>query len=99
MLQHIGETVEEDFYLMLPPSTSDAEYTLQAFSACFPSSFSPFAKFGMPITDIHHPVPTYAGRLKRGVNRSFERMKAGKIVERFNVNDDPDKRLCRYHRN
>ena len=63
----------------------EAEYTLEAFVACFPSDFSPEKKFGLPMTDIHRPVPLYEKRLKKGVNRFFDRLKVGEIVERFNV--------------
>ena len=83
MLQHLAENVEEDFYFMVPDAQD--EFVLQGFVACFPQGLLPSAKVGMSVSEIHKPVPGYEGRLKKGVNRCFERMERGQSVGRLNV--------------
>lgn len=83
MLRHLAENVEEDFYFMVPDAQD--EFVLQGFVACFPQGLLPSAKVGMSVTEIHKPVPGYEGRLKKGVNRCFERMERGQSVGRLNV--------------
>ena len=83
MLRHLAENVEEDFYFMVPDAQH--EFVLQGFVACFPQGLLPSAKVGMSVSEIHKPVPGYEGRLKKGVNRCFERMERGQSVGRLNV--------------
>ena len=83
MLRHLAENVEEDFYFMVPDAQK--EFVLQGFVACFPQGLLPSAKVGMSVSEIHKPVPGYEGRLKKGVNRCFERMDRGQSVGRLNV--------------
>ena len=83
MLRHLGENVEEDFYFMIPDAQD--EFVLQGFVACFPQGFIPSARVGMSVSEIHKPVPGYEGRLKKGVNRCFERLERGQSVGRLNV--------------
>lgn len=83
MLRHLAENVEEDFYFMVP--NAQDEFVLQGFVACFPQGLLPSAKVGMSVSEIHKPVPGYEGRLKKGVNRCFERMERGQSVGRLNV--------------
>lgn len=83
MLRHLAQNVEEDFYFMVPDAQD--EFVLQGFIACFPQGLLPSAKVGMSVSDIHKPVPGYEGRLKKGVNRCFERMERGQSVGRLNV--------------
>lgn len=83
MLRHLGENVEEDFVFMVPNPHS--EFVLEGFVACFPQGFLPAAKLGMSVSEIHKPVPGYEGRLKKGVNRCFERMERGQSIGRLNV--------------
>lgn len=83
MLRHLAQNVEEDFYLMVPDAQK--EFVLQGFVACFPQGLLPSAKVGMSVSEIHKPVPGYEGRLKKGVNRCFERMERGQSVARLNV--------------
>ncbi|MCJ1453107.1 hypothetical protein MMC28_003452 [Mycoblastus sanguinarius] len=82
MLRHLAENVEEDFYFMVPNAL--AEFELQGFVSCFPQGLLPAAKVGMSVAQIHEPVPGYEGRLKKGVNRCFERMAPGQSVGRLN---------------
>lgn len=83
MLRHLAENVEEDFYFMVPDAQD--EFVLRGFVACFPQGLLPSAKVGMSVSDIHKPIPGYEGRLKKGVNRCFERMERGQSVGRLNV--------------
>ena len=83
MLRHLAENVEEDFYFMVPDAQK--EFVLQGFVACFPQGLLPSAKVGMSVSEIHKPIPGYEGRLKKGVNRCFERMDRGKSIARLNV--------------
>lgn len=82
MLRHLAENVEEDFYFMVPDAQD--EFVLQGFVACFPQGLLPSAKVGLSVSEIHKPVPGYEGRLKKGVNRCFERMERGQSVGRLN---------------
>ena len=75
--------MEEDFYFMVPDAQD--EFVLQGFVACFPQGFIPLARVGMSVSEIHKPVPGYEGRLKKGVNRCFERLERGQSVGRVNV--------------
>ena len=83
MLRHLAENVEEDFYFMVPDAQNG--FVLQGFVACFPQGLLPPAKVGMSVSEIHKPVPGYEGRLKKGVDRCFERMGRGQSVGRLNV--------------
>lgn len=83
MLQLLGETVEEDFYFMVPDPQK--EFILQGFVSCFPQGFVPRCRVGMSVSQIHEPVPGYEERLKNGVNRCFKRMEPGQSLSRKNV--------------
>ena len=83
MLRHLVENVEEDFFFMMPDAQE--EFVLQGFVSCFPQGFLPATRVGMSVSEIHEPVPGYEGRLKKGVNRCFERMERGQSVGRLNV--------------
>lgn len=83
MLRHLAENVEEDFWFMVP--NENGEFFLQGFAACFPQGLLPAAKVGLSVREIHAPIPGYEGRLKKGVNRCFERMGRGEFVGRLNV--------------
>ncbi len=83
-----GRLVQEDFLLMRPGADG---YTLEAASLCFPSRWRLAEKMGRPLAAIHRPVPGYADRLERPVDRFFDRLDAGRPVWRVNwsVLDDP----------
>ncbi len=83
MLRQLAENVEEDFYLMVPDAQRD--FILEGWVSCFPQGLLPASKVGMSVSEIHQPVPGYEGRLKKGVNRCFERMERGESVGRLNV--------------
>ncbi|KAF2724582.1 hypothetical protein K431DRAFT_262555 [Polychaeton citri CBS 116435] len=86
-LKTLGETVDTDFLFLLPSSTApdgSPIYHLQAFVTCFPSGFSTRQKLGLPLAQIHAPVPGYAAKLEKSMDRFFARVEVGKIVKRAN---------------
>jgi len=83
-----GRLVQEDLCLM----QRDAEgWRLTAASLCAPSRWSLAEKLGRPMAEIHAPVPLYAEKLARPVDRFFDKMTTSKSVWRVNwsVKDDP----------
>lgn len=74
--------VQEDLCLLQPGD--DGRYTLTAASLCAPSYWRLLDKVGQPLDAIHAPVPGYADRLDRPVNRFFERLKTDQPVWRGN---------------
>ncbi|KAJ5895255.1 hypothetical protein N7495_006946 [Penicillium taxi] len=82
-LRIIGETVEEDFMILMP-SSDGRGYSLQGIVACFPSSWSPKEKFGMTLREIHVPVPKYKEKLEMSLERFLGRVEPGTYVRRAN---------------
>ncbi|KAK4570173.1 hypothetical protein LTR86_002253 [Recurvomyces mirabilis] len=86
-LYTLGENIDTDFLILLPSSTAadgSPIYHLEAFVTCFPSGFSTKEKCGMPLATIHAPVPGYAAKLERSMDRFFAKLEVGKIVKRAN---------------
>ncbi|KAF2660495.1 hypothetical protein K491DRAFT_61171 [Lophiostoma macrostomum CBS 122681] len=85
-LQLIGSHVDTDFLFLLPiPSGPDeGKYRLEGFITCFPSGFDTTQKLGLKLADIHTPVPGYAQRLEKSMDRFFATLPVGKIVKRHN---------------
>ncbi|KAJ6115836.1 hypothetical protein N7523_006253 [Penicillium sp. IBT 18751x] len=87
-LEILMQTIDEDFLILLPdssPSSADQPiYKLEAYSTCFPSGFNPREKLGRRLADIHGPVPGYAEKLERSMDRFFARVEVGKYVKRVN---------------
>ena len=86
-LQILGEHVDTDFLVLLPGSKApdgSPIYHLEAFVTCFPSGFSTREKCGNPLATIHAPVPGYASKLERSMDRFFAKMECGKAVKRTN---------------
>ncbi len=67
-------------------------YRLTAASLCFPTRWALAEKLGRPMAAIHAPVPFYAEKLARPVDRFFARMKPERPVWRLNwsLTDDPE---------
>jgi hypothetical protein len=59
-------------------------YHLQAFATAFPSGFSTLSKLSLPLSAIHAPVPSYAPKLSRSMDRSFARLPLGTLARRAN---------------
>ncbi len=85
-----GRLVPEDLCVMEPGE--DGAYRLTAASLCFPSRWRLHEKLGLPLAEIHGPVPGYGEVLARPVDRFFTALADGKIVQRRNwtVHDRPD---------
>lgn len=87
-LEIAGRLVQEDFCLLrLTPEGP----ILTAAVLCFPSRWRLHEKLGRPLADIHGPVPLYADRLSKPVDRLIATLRDGKLVERINwsLADDP----------
>jgi hypothetical protein len=87
-LRILCRNVEEDFYLMCPDGEGD--WRLQGYISCFPGGFDGPSRIGMSFRDIHMPVPHYKERIANGVDKFVRRMKAGELVQRFNVSAYPN---------
>jgi hypothetical protein len=86
-LQILGENIDTEFLLLQkqPESTPTPEpYRLTAFINCFPAGFSTLSKLGLSLAAIHSPVPHYAEKLEKSMDRYFASLPVGKIVKRAN---------------
>lgn len=86
-LDTLGEHVDTDFLILLPTSKAPDGtpiYHLEAFVTCFPSGFSTREKCGNPLAAIHKPVPGYADKLEKSMDRFFAKLGVGKVVKRSN---------------
>ncbi len=80
-LATIGRLVAEDVCLMLP---GEGEMRLGGAVLCFPSRWLLAEKIGLPLTDIHAPVPVYDETLARRVARLFDNVREGRPLVRVN---------------
>lgn len=86
-LKLIGSNVDNDFLFLLPitePGEDQGKYRLEAFITCFPSGFNTRSKLSLKLADIHTPVPEYATKLEKSMDRFFATLPVGKIVKRHN---------------
>ncbi len=65
--------------------------TLTAGAVCFPTRWRLRDKIGRPLLEVHAPVPFYAEKLGRPVDRFMASVKPGHVAVRFNwsVLDNP----------
>lgn len=86
-LELAGRLVQEDLCLI---EVTAAGPVLQAAVLCAPSRWRLHEKIGRPLSDIHGPVPLYAERLARPVDRLMGHLQPGRLAERLNwsVTDD-----------
>jgi hypothetical protein len=97
-LELAGRLVQEDLCLIDP---SGAEPVLSAAILCAPSRWRLREKIGRPLAAVHGPVPLYADRLSRAVDRFMRALRPGKLAERVNwsvVDDDALFQLGGKHR-
>ena len=73
--------VQEDLCLM---RRDDAGWRLVAGVLCFPSGWSLAEKIGGDLTQIHGPVPGFAGRMVETVSRMFDRITPERPLLRWN---------------
>lgn len=82
-LMTAGRLVQEDFCLMQSPAPGEP-YHLTAASLCFPTRWRLADKLGKPMAAIHAPVPLYADRMARQVDRFLQHLRVDKPVWRMN---------------
>lgn len=87
-LELAGRLTQEDWCVLQP---GDIGPVLTAAILCFPSRWVLGEKIGKPLAEVHGPVPLYAERLARPVDRLMGQLRAGKMVRRLNWSliDDP----------
>ena len=87
-LELAGRLVQEDLCIIQVP---DETPIFTAAVLCFPSRWRLGEKIGKPLADVHGPVPVYAERLEKPVDRFMRHLKDGHIAARLNwsVLDDP----------
>lgn len=87
-LEVAGLLVQEDLCVI---QVRDGVPLFTAAVLCFPSRWSLGEKIGKPLADVHGPVPIYAEKLERPVDRFMRHLKDGHIATRLNwsVLDDP----------
>lgn len=85
-----GRLVQEDLCILQSPAPGEP-YVLTAASLCFPTRWRLADKIGKPMAAIHAPVPLYADKMTRQVDRFFQHLKVEKPVWRINWSllDDP----------
>jgi hypothetical protein len=85
-LELAGRLVQEDLCLVHPkPEGPDPDGpVLEAALLCAPSRWRLAEKIGLPLLAVHAPVPMYAERLGRPVDRFMGQLKPGRIALRMN---------------
>jgi dimethylamine monooxygenase subunit A len=85
-----GRLVQEDICLMQRDAAGET-YRLIGASLCSPARWRLADKIGRPLGAIHEPVPGYAEKLQRPVDRFFAALLPDKPVWRLNwgIVDDP----------
>jgi len=63
---------------------SEDSWRFGAGVVCFPSHWVPSEKLGLPITDVHEPVPHYDEELAQRVDRFLDHLAPGKNAWRRN---------------
>lgn len=81
-LETLGKTIDED--LLLLPNPTSQKYHLHAYITCYPSGFDPPRKLGLQLSSIHAPVPGYAEKLEKSMDRFFAKIEVGRVVQRVN---------------
>jgi hypothetical protein len=84
-----GLLVQEDLCIVQVDEAGHPLFT--AAVLCFPSRWRLHEKLGHALPQVHDPVPLYAGRLARPVDRFMRNIKPGHIAMRLNwsVVDSP----------
>jgi hypothetical protein len=62
----------------------DGRWVLVGGELCFANRWVLREKIGLPVLDIHGPVPTYASQVGAGVDSLIDRLDDGRILERSN---------------
>lgn len=86
-LRVLSGLIDLDVLVLLPLAPDldgSIRHTLEAYTVCFPNGFNTAKKMGLRLADIHAPVPGYAQKLGKSMDRYFERLTAGNWVQRAN---------------
>jgi hypothetical protein len=75
--------VQEDLIVLV---RSEDGWRFGAGVVCFPSHWVPSEKLGLPMTDVHEPVPHYNEELAQRVDRFLDHLAPGKNAWRRNCN-------------
>jgi hypothetical protein len=87
-LELAGRLVQDDLCVI---QNGDDGPVFTSAVLCFPSGWRLLDKLGKPLAAVHEPVPGYADRLARPVDRFMRFLKPGHIASRLNwsLKDDP----------
>jgi hypothetical protein len=89
-LDRAGRIVPEDWCL-LDDRTTPGVPVLVGATLCFPNRWRLRDKLGLPLRDVHSPVPGYAERIGGATDHAVGRVRPGEGIWRINwsVHDDP----------
>ena len=73
---------EPDFLILLPDENEC--FVFRAGAVCFPSSWRPEEKIGLPVHAIHSPVPTLNKNLGARIDKFLANLEPGRAWERSN---------------
>ena len=80
--RELAQHWEQDFMVLLP--AEDGQDVFVAGAICFPSSWAPEEKLGLPVHTIHDPVPTLNEQLGARIGKFLAGIRPGKAWERVN---------------
>lgn len=93
-LRATARLVQEDILLL---EERDGSYHLVAGILCFPTRWRLKEKIGLPLAGIHAPVPGYAAKLERPMDRLFAGLTADRLLWRMNFSLVDDAALYQPH--
>ena len=79
----LARLAQED-WLILTPRPGHSEYVLVGGALCFPAHWNLPDKLGLPLTQVHGPVPDYRATLADRVNRIFAALHVDRPLQRLN---------------
>lgn len=80
-IERAASTVSDDLCVMVP---RDGQFVLGAASLCAPTFWSLTENIGKPLSGLHSLLPQGGAELSSRINRIFEGLQAGPVLERFN---------------
>ncbi|OHE92215.1 hypothetical protein CORC01_12451 [Colletotrichum orchidophilum] len=86
----IAENVDAEFFFLQRQGDS---YVARAIINCYPFTFNPAHKLNKTLAQIHGPIPGYAIKLQKSMDRYFASLAKGKLAKRHNWNIALDREL------
>ncbi len=80
-IERAASTVSDDLCVMVPRG---GQFVLGAASLCAPTFWSLNENIGKPLSGLHSLLPQGGAELSSRINRIFEGLQAGPVLERFN---------------